>query len=439
VWLCQENGVEPIISKRQFDQAQQIARDRNGRGVSNETLLANLRRLLRSTGTLSGKVLARDKDAVGKQVYIRRFGSIHTAFRLVGFEPEHDTSFVMTRRRLPHILRDETSRLVDKLRAAGAYVETKAANTLLTVNRQFTLRFDLSRDYRHSGGKWLLCLNHSPIPDVLISQRLSSDGTLLDYFIVPIQDVAESSITVRRENRLNVNVYRTNDLEHFVQSVRCVPLTALADPGGVSKERSPGAVVAESCETTGRPRSPWHMPRMDLLERKVSRTERMIKSLASATLSLLQDENMVNLLRAESLGSIPLGLFHWIQTSRKNRQIALSVKAHGENALDCALALCYVQAILRNPSAKSYMLRNHPKTLQDLDRIVEEGRTPPSSETEADVMKKQMWTIPRARADMPELIRQAKKIGPQVITQSGKPTAVVVSLLQWKTILKRAG
>jgi prevent-host-death family protein len=436
VWLRQENGVEPIISKRQFADAQKIVKDRNSRGVSNETLIADLRRLLCSTGTLSGKVLAGDRDSVGKQVYIRRFGSIHTAFRLVGFEPKHDTSFVMTRRRLPNILRDETSRLVEKLRAAGAYVATDTTNALLTVNDQFTIRLAMSRYYRHAGGKWLLCLNHSPIPDVLISQRVSSDGTLLDYFIVPTQDVAEPTLTIRAENRLNVNVYRTNDLDRFIQSVRRIPLTVLADPAFVWNEIRPPAIRGETYGITDCPRSHWHTPKMDVLQRKINRTERLIQSAVSAVLALLRDENVVNLLRAESLGSIPLGLLHWIWKSRKHQRITLSVKAYGETALDCVLILCYLQAILRNPLATSYLLRNHSKTLQDLKRIVEDGRKPPSNETEANTMKKQMWTIPRARNDMQELIRRTKQIGPQVITRSGKPTAVVVSLSQWKQLTK---
>jgi prevent-host-death family protein len=160
----------------------------------------------------------------------------------------------------------------------------------------------------------------------------------------------------------------------------------------------------------------------------------------SALRQLLLDENMVNLHRAESLANIPLGLFRQL----RGEQFKLHIRSrtaeeqYGSSALTCTIAIHYLEALLGNANINRYLRKYHEQTLQDCDRVVEESRIPRSNETEADVMKKQMWTITRAKANMQELLRRTKKIGPQIITQSGRPTAVLVSLPEWKQLTKRA-
>lgn len=42
------------------------------------------------------------------------------------------------------------------------------------------------------------------------------------------------------------------------------------------------------------------------------------------------------------------------------------------------------------------------------------------------------WGVAQAKAKLSELVEQARTKGPQQITKSGKPVAVVVSMEEWK-------
>jgi antitoxin Phd len=48
------------------------------------------------------------------------------------------------------------------------------------------------------------------------------------------------------------------------------------------------------------------------------------------------------------------------------------------------------------------------------------------------------WKAREARAKFSELVREALKDGPQVITRNGKEKVVVVSLEQWQTVQRAA-
>lgn len=56
--------------------------------VSNDDLLARLRTLYEQHGRLSGPLITASTDVPSVETYRARFGSLFSAYRLVGFEPE---------------------------------------------------------------------------------------------------------------------------------------------------------------------------------------------------------------------------------------------------------------------------------------------------------------------------------------------------------------
>ena len=397
VWLYQKNGIESIVSQEQFVTVQKILEGRYVRNSSNEALLQDLRRLLHRKGELSVKLLKRDKNCRCEEIYIRRFGSLHNAFRLAGFEPRHDTSYVETRRRIPEMLKTERQGLIEAFCAAGAEVDSDSSTNLLTVNRQFTVKLVFSLYYRNAGGQWKVKLNKTPVPDVVVLCRLNSNGTLLDYFLLPTEDFAQTIFRVRAKNRPNVDVYRADDMERLIDVARRMPLTTLDDPYVQSdepKKRSSHKRADRRGEDQRRHH--WHVAKTELLLKRIARNADLMQCSVSALRQLLLDENMVNLLRAESLANIPLGLFRQLRRgqfkSAPSRSRA-AVEEYGSSALTCTVAIRYLEALLGNANVNRYLRKYHEQILQDLDRVVEESRIPPSNETEADVMKKHMWTL----------------------------------------------
>jgi prevent-host-death family protein len=54
-------------------------------------------------------------------------------------------------------------------------------------------------------------------------------------------------------------------------------------------------------------------------------------------------------------------------------------------------------------------------------------------------METDLWTVAEAKAKLSEVIEQAKKHGPQVITRNGRRAAVVVDAEEWERRNKRSG
>jgi hypothetical protein len=67
--------------------------------MSDEQLLLKLRRLRERHGYLSGSLIEAADSVPGKSTYVRRFGNISKAYRLIGYDPEAHQARAQTRRR----------------------------------------------------------------------------------------------------------------------------------------------------------------------------------------------------------------------------------------------------------------------------------------------------------------------------------------------------
>jgi prevent-host-death family protein len=57
----------------------------------------------------------------------------------------------------------------------------------------------------------------------------------------------------------------------------------------------------------------------------------------------------------------------------------------------------------------------------------------------APIMDSGDWTVAQAKAKFSEVIENAEKQGPQIITRNGKRAAIVVSVAEWERKTQRAG
>jgi DNA invertase Pin-like site-specific DNA recombinase len=82
IWFRIDGAIKPTIGQTLFDQAQNLIRVR-GHPASDERVLAQLSRLFEKHGFLSGDLI--DTSAIPSvSTYIRRFGSLSAAYKLVG-------------------------------------------------------------------------------------------------------------------------------------------------------------------------------------------------------------------------------------------------------------------------------------------------------------------------------------------------------------------
>lgn len=439
-WLHQRRS--PIISAKQFELAQKIIRERNSRNVSNELLLQDLRGLLVRKGYLSAPLIQAQKEMVCVGVYRKRFGGMHNAFRLVGFEPRSDLSYLQIRHRQPQLLHEECDRLIKQLRAAGAEVDESPPYPMFSINRTFTIQIALLQRSLHEGEKWEIPLRRSPVPDILLAGRVSKDCTVMDYFLLPLRDLGEERLRIRTYNRLNIDIYRAFDFKRLIDSARRVQLTGAQNTFRYLRHQNGDSVRQKECLCIPpRPHYPCYTTRIKPLREKLQLTYGLLRRANLALGSLIEDDSFANLLRAEFLGSLPRSLwephnFEELLSQLMPERIEHAAEGYGQKALDCTVVCRYIESILKNTQVTRYLEANHRPIFLELQSIVEDSQQPSADETEREAMKRRLWTITRASSHMQDLLRAVRENGPQVLSRNGKPTAVVVSLRQWKTLTK---
>ena len=92
-WIVVPNAIEAIVDPVTFEAAQEIIRNRHW-NLSNEQVLDALRTILLEKGRLSGTLLRGVPNALAKEGYVRRFGSLTQAFELVGYRSRQKETIV---------------------------------------------------------------------------------------------------------------------------------------------------------------------------------------------------------------------------------------------------------------------------------------------------------------------------------------------------------
>lgn len=108
-WIRAEGAFEPIVPLALFREARRRARRRH-EPASDQELLAALAAVLKDHGRLSFSVIKRDPRTHAPQSYVRRFGGLENAYRLVGYEPTpyQKEAAERARRHRPHTARRVT-------------------------------------------------------------------------------------------------------------------------------------------------------------------------------------------------------------------------------------------------------------------------------------------------------------------------------------------
>jgi prevent-host-death family protein len=439
-WIVRPLAFPPMVTPKQFEKAQAIIRTRRHCGYSKEALLDDLRQLLALKGVLSAPLMKQHKLA-SQGVYIRKFGSVLRAFDLVGFKPKIDYRYVDVRRLQSKICARECEKLRNCLEAAKAQVQEEPGTNFLRVNGLLTIQLIVARCLLHSSKMWEVDLENTGRPDVLVVVRLDRDGELLDYFLLPTRDFSEKRLRFHTQNRLNDEVYRSPDVTAVVQCTARMSIAAGMTNVTAEIASMPVALNSGRRDATGSPRFHWHRVKEELLWAKIRRSRRLTSQVLVLLNALFQDDHFVTLLRAESFGLMPLCLLKRMTISQEPISVSIEVAAESycQEALECTVACRFLELLVENTHVNRYLSKYHTEMLQAMQALLADEKNPPSNRTKEDALKPRIWTIPRARAGISELITQSQADGPQILTRNGRAKAVVISLPALKTLLRAKG
>ncbi|MDB5710365.1 MAG: serine recombinase [Sphingomonas bacterium] len=215
MWIRSPGAFEAIVDRELFDAARTIINARSF-SLSDEDMLQALRHLYQQCGLLSGIVIDECDGMPSSSAYSSRFGSLLTAYSLVGFTPERDYRYVQINRALRKLHPDVLRKVVDGLRSFGSETWQDEANDRVVVNGEFSLSVVIARCLQTETGllRWKPRFDTSLNPDITIVVRMDgANQAPLDYYLFARIERLSEKLRLGEDNALDLDAYRFDDLD----------------------------------------------------------------------------------------------------------------------------------------------------------------------------------------------------------------------------------
>lgn len=212
-WVRCDGAWEPVVSIAKFEAAKSIIEARAVQ-YSDDELLDKLRHLLKLRGRLSGIIIDEEELFPSSSIFRSRFGGLVRAYSLIGYNPQHDYSYLEIKKQIAEYNLSFIDNLVQDIYRYGGWGSVQEEGSLY-VNDEFFISTHLIRCQRLSSGKlrWKIKFNVLHRCDVMIFPRLdSTNNNVVDYFIFPAIDILQSDLTLHESNGFILELYRFDDL-----------------------------------------------------------------------------------------------------------------------------------------------------------------------------------------------------------------------------------
>jgi DNA invertase Pin-like site-specific DNA recombinase len=226
VWARAEGAFDAIVERLMFNAARQIILARSYR-LTDDEMLARLRRVLLRHGYLSGIVIDETADCPSSSAFASRFGSLIRTYSLIGYTPDRDYRYIEINRRLREFHPGIVSNAMNAMASAGAKVERDPSSDLLTVNSEFSASLVLCRCKTTDTGtnRWIVRFDAALRPDITIAVRMEPDArSIRDYYLLPVIDAWSGQVHLGDYNEQGFDTYRYDDMSMLVYLGRRVPL-----------------------------------------------------------------------------------------------------------------------------------------------------------------------------------------------------------------------
>jgi DNA invertase Pin-like site-specific DNA recombinase len=223
-WIRADNAFVGIIDSTLFLAAQSIILTRSHKW-SDEEMLEKLRGILTQHGRISGILIDEAEDLPSSSAFRNRFGSLVSAYRLIGYDPEIDYSFIEINRQIRKRHPEIVAEVVGKLRQMGSSVSIDEKSDLILVNEEWTVSIVLCRYQQSEAGtaRWVIRLDEGLKPDITIAVRMDETNTgIRDYYLLPALDMTWGKLRMAEENGIYLDAYQFAALDYFYElAERC--------------------------------------------------------------------------------------------------------------------------------------------------------------------------------------------------------------------------
>jgi DNA invertase Pin-like site-specific DNA recombinase len=217
-WIRAERAFQGVIEPELFLRARELILARSKK-LTNEEMLEKLRVLLKQHGRVSGIMIDESEDLPSSTAFRHRFGSLVSAYRLIGYEPAIDYSFIETNRKLRKQHPEIVTFVVGQVQELGAVATIDENTGLLHLNHELRVSIVLCRHMTTGSGssRWLVRLDEGLKPDITIAVRMdATNESIRDYYFLPGIDMTWENLRLAEENGVYLDAYRFETLDYFL-------------------------------------------------------------------------------------------------------------------------------------------------------------------------------------------------------------------------------
>ena len=216
-WIRADGVFEGIVEPEMFLRAREIILARSQK-LTDEEMLEKLRVLLKLHGRISGILIDEAEGLPSSTAFSHRFGTLVSAYRLIGYDPGIDYSFIEENRRLRKLHPEIVAFVIHQITALGAQAVWNGETGLLHVNGEMRVSIVLCRHTQTGTGssRWLIRLDASTRPDVTIAARMDATNECIrDYYVLPGIDMTWENLRVAEANGIYLDTYKFDTLDYF--------------------------------------------------------------------------------------------------------------------------------------------------------------------------------------------------------------------------------
>ncbi len=216
-WVRKEGAYQGIVEREIFLRAREIILARSQK-LTNEEMLEKLRELFKQHGRISGILIDETEGLPSSAAFGHRFGSLISAYKLIGYDPGIDFSFIEENRRLRQLRPDIVASVRQKIMELGGTAIMDDATDLLLVNGELRVSIVLCRHTSTAAGssRWLIRLDEGLKPDITIAVRMDfTNHGVQDYYLLPGIDMTWENLRVAEANGIYLDTYRCDSLDYF--------------------------------------------------------------------------------------------------------------------------------------------------------------------------------------------------------------------------------
>ena len=229
-WIRADGVFEGIVEPEMFFKVRAIILARSQR-LTDEEMLEKLRGVLKQHGRISGMIIDEAEGLPSSAAFQNRFGSLVAAYRLIGYDPRIDYSFIETNRKLRKQYPEIVASVIRRVQELAAVATWDEKTELLHLNRELRVSIVLCRHITTPGGasRWVVRLDAGLKPDITIAVRMEATNEgIRDYYLLPGLDMTWENLRMAEDNGIYLDAYRFDTLDYFMGMAERVKLEEAA-------------------------------------------------------------------------------------------------------------------------------------------------------------------------------------------------------------------